>query len=82
MILFMIILGHFMTTAIFVDAGFFLKRFHSTYPKKNQSDPAIVAKVLHEMALDHLTQKGAVDRQELYRIFVYDCPPLNNRFSN
>lgn len=68
-----------MTTAVFVDAGFFLKRFHSVYPKKDQRNPVIVAKTLHEMALDHLTQKGAVDRQELYRIFVYDCPPLNKK---
>jgi uncharacterized LabA/DUF88 family protein len=28
------------------------------------------------MALDHLTQPGEAERRDLYRIFVYDCPPL------
>lgn len=63
-------------TAIFVDAGFFLKRFPSVYPEKDSGDPVVVAKTLHEVALDHLTQRGDVERKELYRIFVYDCPPL------
>ncbi len=65
-----------MPTAVFVDAGFFLKRFPTVYRDKNAHDAAAVAKILHEMALDHLTQRGDVERKELYRIFVYDCPPL------
>ena len=65
-----------MPTAIFVDAGFFLKRFPKAYRNKDSHDPAVVARTLHEMALDHLTQKGDAERKELYRIFVYDCPPL------
>jgi uncharacterized LabA/DUF88 family protein len=68
-----------MPTAIFVDAGFFLKRFPKAYRGKDSRDPAIVAKTLHEMALDHLTQKAAADRKDLYRIFVYDCPPLTKK---
>ncbi|HKR33825.1 MAG TPA: NYN domain-containing protein [Steroidobacteraceae bacterium] len=65
-----------MPTAIFVDAGFFLKRFPSVYPDRNAADPILVARSLHEMALDHLRQRGDADRRDLYRIFVYDCPPL------
>lgn len=65
-----------MPTAIFVDAGFFLRRFPSVYSSKNHEDPAVVAHTLHEMALDHLKQRGDVERKDLYRIFVYDCPPL------
>jgi uncharacterized LabA/DUF88 family protein len=65
-----------MPTAIFVDAGFFLKRFPGVYPDRNFSDPVLVARSLHEMALDHLRQRGDGDRRDLYRIFVYDCPPL------
>jgi len=65
-----------MSTAIFVDAGFFLKRFRAVYPNKDSGDPITVARTLHEMALDHLKQKGDADRKDLYRIFVYDCPPL------
>lgn len=68
-----------MPTAIFVDAGFFLKRFHKVYPARDGSDPSLVARILHEMALDHLTQRGDVERKELYRIFVYDCPPLSKK---
>lgn len=64
-----------MPTGIFVDAGFFLKRFPEVYPSKDATDPVVVARMLHEMALDHLSQKND-DRRELYRIFVYDCPPL------
>jgi uncharacterized LabA/DUF88 family protein len=65
-----------MPTAIFVDADFFLKRFPLAYRDKDKTDPALVAKTLHEMALDHLTQPGGGERKDLYRIFVYDCRPL------
>jgi uncharacterized LabA/DUF88 family protein len=65
-----------MPTALFIDAGFFLKRFPQVYQYKDANDPALVARTLHEMALGHLTQRGDVERKDLYRIFVYDCPPL------
>ena len=65
-----------MPTAVFVDAGFFLKRFPIVYGRRDAKDPEVVARKLHEMALDHLTQRGNVERRDLYRIFVYDCPPL------
>jgi len=65
-----------MPTAIFVDAGFFLKRFPKVYPTRNPHDAAVVARTLHEMSLDHLTQKKDPERRDLYRIFVYGCPPL------
>jgi uncharacterized LabA/DUF88 family protein len=68
-----------MTTAVFVDAGFFLKRFPIVYPAKDSKDPKLVARILHEMSLDHLRQKGDADRKDLYRIFVYDCPPLEKK---
>lgn len=68
-----------MPTAIFVDAGYFLKRFRKVYSTKPSTDAAIVARTLHEMALDHLTQRGDVERKDLYRIFVYDCPPLSKK---
>jgi uncharacterized LabA/DUF88 family protein len=33
---------------------------------------------MHRMALQHMTQRGdgAEERKALYRIFIYDCPPL------
>jgi len=68
-----------MPTAIFVDAGFFIKRFPRVYPHKNAADAVEAAQTLHQMALDHLVQKGDAERRELYRIFVYDCPPLQKK---
>jgi uncharacterized LabA/DUF88 family protein len=65
-----------MPTAVFVDAGFFLKRFPKVYRSKDGRDPLVVARTLHEMALGHLTQRDGVERRDLYRIFVYDGPPL------
>lgn len=65
-----------MPTAIFVDAGFFLKRFPIVYRTKAASDAELVARTLHEMAFGHLTQRGDADRKDLYRVFVYDCVPL------
>src|SRR6266446_502983 len=68
-----------MPTAIFVDAGFFRSRFPQVYNDKDKNDPALVARTLHEMALDHLAQPGDDERKELYRIFVYDWPPLTKK---
>jgi uncharacterized LabA/DUF88 family protein len=68
-----------MPTAVFVDAGFFLKRFPKVYLTKDGADPAAVARTLHEMALGHLNQRDGADRRDLYRIFVYDCPPLSKK---
>jgi uncharacterized LabA/DUF88 family protein len=68
-----------MPTAVFVDAGFFLKRFPKVYLAKDGRDPAVVARTLHEMALGHLSQRVGSDRRDLYRIFVYDCPPLEKK---
>src|SRR5215470_15168336 len=71
--------GVAMPTAVFVDAGFFLKRFAKVYRNKDRSDPAVVARTLHEMALGHLSQRDSADRRDLYRIFVYDCLPLEKK---
>lgn len=68
-----------MPTAIFVDAGFFLKRFPKIYHTKDTSDPCVAARTLHEMALGHLSQRDGAEQRDLYRIFVYDCPPLTKK---
>src|SRR5258705_7889252 len=68
-----------MPTAIFVDGEFFRGRFSIVYSDKDKNDPALVAKTLHEMALDHLTQPGNDQRKDLYRIFVYDYPSLTKK---
>lgn len=57
--------------AILVDGGFYLKRAKHLWGKKT---PADRARELNEYCLRHLKEKGI--RHDLYRIFYYDCPPM------
>lgn len=70
-------------TAILVDAGFFLPRYRHLYGHRTPED---VASDLHRFALAHLStsrrEGGWQRRFELYRIFVYDCPPLERKAHN
>lgn len=69
-----------MPTAVLIDGGFFLKRFSRCYPTRNSLDPALVARTAFELALSHLEDKDdPAGRRHLYRIFFYDCPPLQKR---
>lgn len=76
-----------MTTAIFIDGAFFIKRVRLFEP--NQSYNAeYMANLAFNMAISHLTHKKPKsqndDRQsdELYRVFFYDCPPLEKKMHN
>ncbi|MEI7035423.1 NYN domain-containing protein [Fulvimonas yonginensis] len=62
-------------TAILVDGAFFLARYRKVWGERDANDARTVAKTLFGMALEHLK---ALDRprEALYRIFFYDCPPL------
>jgi uncharacterized LabA/DUF88 family protein len=62
--------------AVLVDGGFFLKRFNALYNKERTLSPEDIADCLHNMAL-RLTGSNT-----LYRIFYYDCEPLNKKFHN
>ncbi len=62
-----------MTTAVMIDAAFFLKRFSRVYRTLDARDPEVVAKSLYTMAMAHVADT------ELYRILVYDCPPLDKK---
>ena len=62
-----------MTTAVMIDAAFFLKRFSRVYPDLDARDPDVVAKTLYTMSMTHVADT------ELYRILVYDCPPLDKK---
>jgi uncharacterized LabA/DUF88 family protein len=63
-------------TAILVDIGFFLFRYKACYPGKDRNDPRSVAADLYTIMMKH------VEDQELYRIFVYDCPPFEGKAQN
>ncbi len=60
------------TTAVLVDAAFFLKRARRIWGQLT-SDAA--ADRLHGLALDHLRDGDGRRTARLYRIFVYDAPP-------
>jgi len=62
-------------TAILVDGAFFLARYRKVWGERDANDARAVAKTVFGMALEHLK---ALDRprEQLYRIFFYDCPPL------
>jgi uncharacterized LabA/DUF88 family protein len=66
-------------TAILVDGAFFLARYRKVWGERDPNDSRTVAKTVFGMALEHLK---ALDRprESLYRIFFYDCPPLDKRF--
>lgn len=65
-------------TAVFVDLGFFLVRFKKLKLRPGeQLNPVEVAASVWNTARAHI---GKDD--ELYRILVYDCPPLSRRACN
>lgn len=69
-----------MSTAILIDGGFFLKRFSNCYPNRDYKDAVVAAKTAFELALSHLEDKDSRNgKRDLYRIFFYDCPPLQKK---
>ncbi|RBJ79409.1 NYN domain-containing protein [Xanthomonas oryzae pv. oryzae] len=66
-----------MPTAILIDGAYFIKRFRSIEPH-NSMDPQRAADVAHRWAVAHLTTANKPKR-ELYRIFFYDCAPLEKK---
>lgn len=74
-----------MPTAILIDGAYFIKRFRSIEPQ-NHWDAKRAAECAHRWACLHLTpplkRNGSAPgrgRRELYRIFFYDCPPLDKK---
>ena len=62
--------------AILVDGGFFLHRYRYCFGDLYRDGPYKVAKNLHTMLLKH------VEKEKLYRILYYDCPPLEKKAHN
>lgn len=77
-----------MRVAVLVDAAFFLKRYKALIANADTHTGQQVAGALHQWACEHssfdahgrrITRKHFGNWQtgaELYRIFVYDCPPF------
>lgn len=70
-----------MPTAILVDGGFFIKRYRQIYTKPIDLTAKMVAKNLHQICIKHLSSNQKEVRP-LYRIFYYDCPPLQKKAHN
>jgi uncharacterized protein (TIGR00288 family) len=67
-----------MKTAVLVDGGFFLRRFPHIFPSKAGNNPDVVAAAVLGLAVDHVRRLERA-RNDLYRIFFYDCPPLTKK---
>lgn len=65
------------TVAVLIDGGFFLKRYYSLYNGADLHNAEMIAKNICRAAMKHVSIK-----HELYRIFYYDCLPLNKRVHN
>lgn len=62
--------------AILIDGGYFRKRYREVLGVMPES-PQVLANKLYGMAMAHA---GGMDN--LYRIFYYDCPPLDKKAHN
>lgn len=63
--------------AVLVDGEYFLKRYFTLIDKQRTHTPEQVARNLWEMAIRHVG-KG----NRLYRIFYYDCLPIDKKIHN
>jgi len=61
-----------MRTAILVDGGFYRRRFQMLV---GDIDPVMRADELYKYCWKHLKEND--QKHELYRIFYYDCPPMD-----
>ncbi|MBN9384291.1 MAG: NYN domain-containing protein [Chitinophagaceae bacterium] len=65
------------TVAVLIDGGFFLKRYYDLYSGAAIHGAEVIAKNICKAAMKHVPPN-----YELYRIFYYDCSPLNKRIHN
>ncbi len=72
-----------MPTAVLVDGAFFLHRYATVYPGGQTHSAPQVARELHKMCLRHSNRESPHQPNhtfsDLYRIFYYDCPPLEKK---
>ena len=63
-------------TAILIDGGFYRKRAYYLWGDKSAADRA---KELEAYCHAHLNAKDRGQERQLYRIFYYDCAPIEKR---
>lgn len=64
-----------MKTAILVDGDFYLRRYFEWFGAKASQEPDVVAQAMWVHCMRHLDK----NKDELYRILFYDCPPLTKK---
>ncbi len=64
-----------MKTAILVDGDFYLRRHSIHFGKENHNNPKKIAQDLVTHCMHHIDR----DKDRLYRIFFYDCPPSSKK---
>ena len=72
-----------MPTGILIDGAYFIKRFRDIEPA-HAYDARVAAECAYEWAVAHLHEDwhGTPCKRELYRLFFYDCPPLEKKLHN
>jgi uncharacterized LabA/DUF88 family protein len=77
-----------MSTAVVIDGAYFLRRFVHRYPRLDVMNAQHVTAGIYALVIGHLTirdkanwarQDDLFESELLYRIFFYDCPPLQKR---
>lgn len=85
-----------MPTAILIDGAYFIKKLRSSYGNGVGYDSQLAATIIFECAMQHLTKRPKkinqkskdnskdihVPQEALYRIFFYDCAPLDFKGHN
>lgn len=64
--------------AILIDGGFFLKRLNFLCKPEYRNNVEYITKMIQILCTEHANRQG----QQIYRIFFYDCPPLEKGLHN
>jgi uncharacterized LabA/DUF88 family protein len=81
-----------MPTAILIDGAYFIKRFraiepHNAYNSRRAADYAFRCSLAHLIDAPRpkpgsQARRESRPKKDLYRIFFYDCPPLDKKLQN
>ena len=64
--------------AILIDGGFFLKRVYRLCKPEERNKVASVKKFINILCVEHARRLD----QQIYRVFFYDCPPIDAGLHN
>lgn len=77
-----------MPTAVVIDGAFFLRQFRRNFPELDHSKPEDIASAIRTLVQYHLHVRTRTteiinfdpyESSALYRVFFYDCPPLEKK---